>query len=260
MTHSHLRAGRATGFTVAAAWDKLTDMEDTPTKPHPKNAPGPYYVVDGCCTACGVPVSEAPSVFSYDEANHCFVKRQPSTAREFDQTFRAAWAAELQCIRYRGNDPLVLRRFAELGEAHLCDVPPPPEIRPVVRDLVVFNANSLVHAGTSAYDLAEAFATSVRQRLQAIYQLRFKPIAGDETCATMTYAWFEEDYHSVEFRVSDKPDCRWLIRHESASRPSGRGVSGQIDEWLKADQRFCDIRWYTTGQWPRSQDWRDSPQ
>jgi hypothetical protein len=27
-----------------------TPMSDT-TRPHPKNAPGPFYVVDGCCTA-----------------------------------------------------------------------------------------------------------------------------------------------------------------------------------------------------------------
>src|SRR6266480_3008020 len=78
-------------------------------KPHPKNTPGPFYVVDGCCTACDVPVSEAPDLFTYDESNHCYVKRQPRTEEEFDRAFRAAWAAELQCVRYRGDDPAVLR-------------------------------------------------------------------------------------------------------------------------------------------------------
>lgn len=233
-------------------------MEDSTPKPHPKNVPGPFYVIDGCCTACGVPFSEAPGLFAYDDTNHCFVSRQPSTPREFDQVFLAAWAAELQCIRYRGNDPQLLSRFAELGEPHLCDVPPPPEIRPVVRDLVSFDANLPADSGISAHDLAEAFKNSVQQR-QSFYELRFKPITGDETCATLTYAWFEEDYHSVEFRASGTPDCRWLVRHDSRARPGGRAVSRQIDEWLKAEQHFCNIRWYTAQGWLRGDDWRDSP-
>jgi hypothetical protein len=234
-------------------------MEDPIPKPHPKNAPGPFYVVDGCCTACGVPVSEAPGLFAYDEVDHCFVQRQPSTPREFDQAFHAAWAAELQCIRYRGNDPKMLRRFAELGEPHLCDVSPPPGICPVVRDLVTFDANSLDHAGMSAFDLADAFENSVRHRLHSVPELRFVPITGDEACAAVTFTWFKEDHHTVEFRVADDPDYRWLIRHDSASRPGGRGVSRQIDEWLKAKQHFCDIRWFTVEGWSRGEEWRDSP-
>lgn len=235
-------------------------MEDATPKPHPNNAPGPFYVVHGCCTACDVPVSEAPNLFAYDEANHCFVKRQPSTSREYDQAFRATWAAELHCIRYRGDDPQMLRRFAELGEPHLCDVSPPLGIRPVIRDLVTFDSTSLDCANMSASDLAKAYQNSVRERLQSVYQLRFMPMSGDDRTAQLTYSWFEDDHHSVEFRVINEPMGRWLIRHKSAALVGGRGVSLQIDDWLKGEQHFCDIRWYTTEQWPCSEDWRDSPQ
>jgi hypothetical protein len=80
-------------------------------RPHPKNVPGPFYVLDGCCTACEVPVAEAPELFTFDESNHCYVKRQPRAKDEFDRALRAAWFAELECIRYRGNDAVILRRF-----------------------------------------------------------------------------------------------------------------------------------------------------
>ena len=33
-------------------------------RPHPMNVPGPFYVLNGCCTACDVPVSEAPDLFT----------------------------------------------------------------------------------------------------------------------------------------------------------------------------------------------------
>jgi hypothetical protein len=90
---------------------------------------GPLYVLNGCCTACDVPVSEAPDIFADDDTNHCYVKRRPCAKGEIDRTLRAAWAAELECIRYRGRDVEFLRRFAEFGSPHLCDVPPPPDIR-----------------------------------------------------------------------------------------------------------------------------------
>jgi len=245
-------------FTVRAARDRLNGMDDPTPKPHPKNAPGPFYVIDGCCTACDVPVSEAPGLFAYDETNHCFVKRQPSTPREFDRAFLVAWAAELECIRYRGDDPQMLRRFAELGQPDLCDIPPPPEVRPVVRDLVTFDTKSLDHAGISALELADAFQRSVRHRMSN-YQLRFNPITGNETCATLTFAWFEENYHSVEFCVTNKANCRWLVRHDAASRAGGRGLSREIDEWLRGAQHFCDLRWYSADGWSRGEEWRDSP-
>jgi len=223
------------------------------------NAPGPFYVVNGCCTACGVPFAEAPGLFAYDDVNHCFVTQQPASKQEHDQVVRAAWGAELQCIRYRGNDPQMLRRFAELGEPHLCDVSPPSEVLPVVRDLVTFETNSPQHAGMSAHDLAEAYRKDVKRQLQPIHQVRFMPMSGGENVASLTYAWFKDSYHTVEFRVTNEVEYRWLIRHYSASVAGGRGVSLQIDDWLKGEQHFCHIRWFAAEQWPDADRWQSSP-
>ena len=52
---------------------------------HPKNVPGPLYVLDGCCTACGVPTSIAPELFEFDSRDHCYVKRQPDSDGEMEK-------------------------------------------------------------------------------------------------------------------------------------------------------------------------------
>lgn len=240
-------------------------MEDPTPKPHPKNVPGPFYVVDQCCTACGVPFSEAPGLFAYDETNHCFVKRQPSTQREFDQAFRAAWAAELQCIRYCGDDPQMLRRFAEVGEPHLCDVPPPAHVSPIVRDVVLFDAASPSAADLTALELAQTYRAHclADQRAQADVEERFRfrvtDVAGDASLASLSVAWYEDDFHAVEFRLFATPASRWQIRHFSTDREGGRGLSNKIDDWLKGYGHFADIRWYSSKEHANSADFRETP-
>lgn len=234
--------------------------------PHPKNVPGPFYVENGCCTACDVSVSLAPDIFTYDETNHCYVNRQPCTKDEVDRALRAAWSAELQCIRYRGNDPEVLRRFAESGISNLCDTPPPTEIRPVSRDLVTFDTDSLGHVHLSAIDLAEAYRGCLigldiqREGLDARFRYRILPVAGNPLEASLTYSWFEDNFHTVVFRVVGSPECRWLVRHFSAGHAGGRAVSIQLDDWLKGAGFFCRIRWYTAEDWSAGGMWRDAPQ
>ena len=56
---------------------------------------------------------------------HCYVSKQPSTALELDQMIEAIKCAELACIRYRGFDPILLKRLTDEGEARQCD-----QIRP----------------------------------------------------------------------------------------------------------------------------------
>jgi hypothetical protein len=71
-------------------------------KPHPRNAPGDFYVEDGCCTTCDVPFYYAPDLFKYDNTEtHCFVSKQPANEAENYQIIKALWASELECIRYR---------------------------------------------------------------------------------------------------------------------------------------------------------------
>jgi hypothetical protein len=101
-------------------------MEES--KPHPSNVPGDYFVEDGCCMMCEVPLSAAPDLFgvSRDTAGHahCFVKKQPETADERDQMCLAIRLAEAGCIRYRGRDRATQERLVEAGEGLVCiDLP-----------------------------------------------------------------------------------------------------------------------------------------
>src|SRR5262245_13690244 len=124
---------------------------------HPKNAAGPFYVVDGCCTGCGVPTSIAPDLFEYDASDHCYVARQPSSAPEIEEAVQVIRAQELGCIRYRGNDAVILRRLAEAGEADQCDHPL-PGVGVVLRNVVTFavqdSSASLSDAAVRLQDFA----------------------------------------------------------------------------------------------------------
>jgi hypothetical protein len=225
------------------------------TRPHQSNAPGPFYVVDGCCTACNVPFVEAPGLFAYDGTNHCYVKRQPASKVELNHMLRAVWVAELQCIRYRGQDPEVLRRLGELGEPQLCDIPPPANVRPVFRNHVTFDAASPQAESITPRELALAFQEYLHSLNRHWLSYEFTPIVVKGESAAFSYSWFQGDYHPIDFCAILLPDCRWLIRHSG-----GRGVSNDVDDWLKRDARFCKVRWYADGQWDGANPWQETPQ
>ena len=94
-------------------------------EPYPENVAGDFYVEKDCCTCCDVPRAEAPDLFTYaddgDDYMHCYVSKQPSNAGELDDMLRVIQCAELQCIHYRGNDPAILQRIADMGESDVCD-------------------------------------------------------------------------------------------------------------------------------------------
>jgi hypothetical protein len=101
------------------------DESSRKPKPYPANVPGDFYVEDGCCTMCKVPLTFAPDLFgvAHDPAGyeHCYVRRQPETAAEFDQMMSTIQCADLGCIRYRGEDRLIQLRLVEIGEGDQCD-------------------------------------------------------------------------------------------------------------------------------------------
>src|SRR5215831_20768418 len=46
----------------------------------PKNAAGPFFVVNGGCITCMAPEHEAPDLMGFDqEQHHCYFKKQPVT-------------------------------------------------------------------------------------------------------------------------------------------------------------------------------------
>jgi hypothetical protein len=88
---------------------------------HALNAPGDFYVEDGCCTSCEVPFQEAPGHFKTDSTGHCYVCKQPSNPDEVNGMIRAVWVSEVSCIRYAGNSPEILKKLSKLGEGAQCD-------------------------------------------------------------------------------------------------------------------------------------------
>ena len=94
-------------------------------EPYPKNVPGPFYVEDGCCITCGIPTEEAPEVFAWDDeakwGSHCFVHCQPQTAEALKKVLSAIKHAEVDCIRYRGNDHAIRMQLIEQGSGEQCD-------------------------------------------------------------------------------------------------------------------------------------------
>jgi hypothetical protein len=96
------------------------------SEPYLENVAGDFYVERGCCTLCDVPRTIAPNLFTYagrtDEFDHCYVSKQPTNDTELDSMLEVIRCAELQCIRYCGNDRTIIKRIEAMGEAAVCDV------------------------------------------------------------------------------------------------------------------------------------------
>lgn len=90
-------------------------------EPHPKNASGPFYVVNGFCLACTAPEHEAPELIAHvsEPGYHCYFKKQPSTKEELSQAIQAVRVACCQMVRYAGDDLRILACLPEVS----CDHP-----------------------------------------------------------------------------------------------------------------------------------------
>src|SRR5678815_2700443 len=124
------------------------------------NKDASFYIQSDCCLSCGVPQKIAPELFGWS-GEGCCINRQPNTKEELDKTVELLWAQEVGCIRYGGDDPIILQRLAELGITEHCDAPPPTGIKRAFRNHVTFKDVSGVEQ--IAPDLAERF----RAHLQA---------------------------------------------------------------------------------------------
>lgn len=180
--------------------DRLETRVSDAAPIHPKNAPGPFYVVNGCCTACGVPTAIAPDLFEFDSTDHCYVKRQPNSNAEIEKALHVIRAQELDCVRYRGTDGVILRRLAEAGEAHHCDHPP-AGVGLVLRNVVTFVMSDLNHVPGDASRLLEDFSEYLKGRYPHL-NVRTKPIELREGEASFALAWFEEHFHPIAIRPS----------------------------------------------------------
>ena len=94
-------------------------------KPYPKNVAGPFYVENGCCTACDVWMNFGEEFLAFEgpEAGgwHCYFHHQPSTDAEFAKVFELIGLVDMDCMRYRGSDPAVLKILTDMGHRDICD-------------------------------------------------------------------------------------------------------------------------------------------
>lgn len=212
-------------------------MADDARKPYAANVPGPFYVVDGCCTMCGVPQSIAPRLFG-DDRVQCFVKRQPATDEELWQMLQVVRTQEFDCVRYGGDDENISNRIAEAGEADKCDAVQ-SRLEPVLRNVVAF---STTQAPVELLARLERSLGSLRYRFTA---LEVTPRG-----ARFAVAWFEDDFHEVEVRSGG--NTRWL-RHTGPV-----ALSEMIDDWLRASG-CADARWYSDEELRQGNPGRERP-
>lgn len=223
-------------------------------KAHPCNAPGPFYVEDGCCITCSVPHDIAPDLFGWTEdESHCFVRRQPASPDEVDDAIRALWSAEASCIRYRGSDPALLKRIAEFGEADQCDVYP-GRVRVRVRDRVTFSSSQC--DTDTALDLANRFRAHLAESDRPFpYELRprrwWRP-------GRVIFSWDgflrgRSHFHSVEFAASRRGGGRFEARL-AGWRPAANGLALLVDDWLKTVEAAKDVSWFSSDEYDSGAD------
>lgn len=214
---------------------------------HPCNAPGPFYVEDGCCITCGVPHETAPGLFGWTEGDtHCFVRRQPADSEETDAMVRALWSAEVDCIRYRGCDPALLKRIAEFGSAGMCDMDP-GRTRLRFRDRVIFR--SRLGEADRAVDLADRFRASLlAQERPYPYQLRprrrWRP-------AKVIFSWDagilgKGHFHSVAFAEASGSAC--FEARLGIWSSATHGLALLVDDWLKGAEAAEQVRWFSADE------------
>jgi len=220
-------------------------------KPHPLNAPGDFYVEDGCCTACEVPFTEAPGQFKYDDSYHCYVCRQPSTPEDINGMLNAIACSELQCIRYRGADAQIFDRLAAIGEVEICDNPP-TGFQPRIRNHVAFTTA----ADVSLPHLVSQFTKFLEEQKTDSFSYDIKRPHVRGTFARLRFAAqitipemrSKCQYDTAKFQSLDASDSRgdFCAYHENESSP---GVSWLLHRWLAAYAEFGNVHWFTKNEW-----------
>jgi len=226
-------------------------------RPHPKNAPGPFYVANGCCMQCMAPHAVAPSLMGFDDPDrHCFVKQQPQTDEDVYQAIRAVRSSEMQCLRYSGNDPDILRRLVEIGEAEACDNPSPTTSEPILRNHVTF-VSILPH---EVLDVALAFRYYILDQNSKFERYEVTQPKHEGNGVTFAFSWYEGRYYTISVERREPATSRWLVKHSPIWEVGSVAVSLMIDDWLSNDPRFSDFRWFSSEVWDRAgDDWQRRP-
>lgn len=181
---------------------------------------------------------------SHDFSGHCFFKRQPVNAAETDSAIRAVWTSCCQALRYGGDDPAILKRFAEIGESSQCDFPPIPTPPKVIRNCARFE-----------YETRDRDA-SIKENLKAIVAIVSESLVRhpSQKCSRFKYSKTEASFRfhwgipsrdlSIRFHLAQESESCWILR-VSENDTAQVGLSMTLDTILRKISLFRAIEWFT---------------
>jgi len=190
-----------------------------------------FYIEPDCCLLCGVPEDIAPELFRTGDAS-CFLIRQPRSPAEFDKAIVAMGSSEVDCIRYGGSEPGILRRLGEADMASFADDPGATVFRPLIRDRVGFVIPGAPTAAELAVSLRSHLRANGRYTLGKSFRRR-----------TVKFAWSGRHFHSVRFKPADGP--AQSARLFPAGPAALQGLARLVDDWLRSGCGAGNILWHT---------------
>ncbi len=194
---------------------------------------GDFYVEADCCLRCGVPEDVAPEIFHTGE-HYCSIVRQPCSPDEVDRTIRAMWSSEVDCVRYRGRDVIMLQRLARAGMASQADHGQSATAPTRLRDRVSFE----MAEGTSLV-ASVRIASEFRADMRAKGNKVLPALLGKRS---VWVSWFQKHFHRVRF--ADAGQGRFVARLGPTT--AIQGFAWLVDDWLTA-KGAENIRWEVTG-------------
>lgn len=234
------------GRTIS--WLNFRPPPDKPLR-HPLNAPGDFYVEDGCCLSCDVPVETAPELFAYADG-HCHVKKQPSTPAELFRMIRTLREQEIGCIRFAGEEPALLRRIVEAGQGHDCDEPLPKQAAFRPRDSVTFR----VERGPKGLEaLCADFTAWLRSGESELRKYHVEPPKADGPFSVvMRFGWVKAPDHTLRWsRIGFRTVALQYLEGTYCYVPN---VIGFLYDWLASRSFATDVRWYTRDRREEGED------
>jgi hypothetical protein len=223
---------------------------DAQLERHPQNVEGPFYVENGLCMGCGAPESEANGLMSHDATGHCFFVLQPTSSEEVDSAIRATWASCCGAIRYGGDDPTIITRLAELGEAFLCDERVSASIKSVHRNQVRFeyrdDSNAVVHQ-ISRF-IVRLMATSLHRDNSECTGFQY-----EADSSSFQHVWGKSKSlndnkgYSIRIRIKHENSSWWRLSL-SENEQAETGTAIQVDKALRESSFIHSVRWFSTGE------------
>lgn len=229
----------------------MAEMRD----PHPRNATGPFYVVNGECISCGAPESEAGGLMSHDDAGHCFFERQPVTEDETNAAIRGVWASCCGAVRYGGDDLQILVRLAELDLSSQCDrqlrESQPKTVRNRARFEYAAPHDGILSIRKSLRLIIKQIAESMRYPGSEPFD--FRCWLNDTSFRVRWGKVGNGSGHTVRFSVTHESADWWLLRI-SENEVAHTAFAIRLDEALQQKAEFRSIHWFEENDWPTGGD------